>query len=255
MTTYLTPSIRTCLVAAVVWATVPAQVNAQGVPVGDTSVEVATTTLTVTTLINDGIKLASDVTKIEHLLETLENMKGNWSGALGMLFDADLEAIARQYIPDEYEALLSLGEDWNQSPGGEIGAAINALRSKVSSLPTDFFAPGSDSANALKSRVTSLARQMAVGEAAYRASTQRSNSVSDLIKKSASANTQAKKLDASNRLLGEQALIANEANRQSVLRYQQQVEADLREQQSLERLSQQMHGTYTAVNYGTDDLP
>ena len=179
-------------------------------------------------------QMVEQITQLRNQYAQLTNTYNSMTGnrGLGTLLNGVVDQAARRYLP-------AGGTDISQLRRGVAGfgslqATIERYKTSVTSLPTTFFPAGSTAANTLSSRVTSLATQQAVGEAAYSSTSQRTTDLEGLISTIGVADDPKAVAEINARIAAQQALIANEATRLQALSYMQQLEQQQNEQRARE---------------------
>lgn len=167
------------------------------------------------------------------LQSTYNSMTGN--RGLGTLLNGAVDQAARRYLPVDGTQIGQLSS--GVAGFGALHATINGYKASVTSLPTTWFTGGTTAANALASRVNSLATQRAVGEAAYTSNAQRTADLENMISTIGTANDPKAIAEINARITAQQALIANESTRLQALSYMQELERQQNEQRAREVVS------------------
>jgi type IV secretion system protein VirB5 len=143
---------------------------------------------------------------------------------------------ARRYLPADMADIYNLYQG-SVVPGyTALSSRIASLRGTISTLPPGFL-PAGPLRDALNQAVDALGTQRAIGEASYRAVTDRIGSTENLISTIGSTTDEKGIAELAARIQGEQVLAQNEANRIALLAYQQRLAIQEAERRDAERIA------------------
>jgi type IV secretion system protein VirB5 len=172
------------------------------------------------------------VTQITNQYEQIRSATGS-RGMENLLMSA-VDQNARRYLPSDMADIYSMYSGTVVPGYGAVSARINALRGTISSLPAGTFPTGSAIETAINNATNQLAASRAIGEASYRAVTDRIGSTENLISTIGSTADEKGIAELAARIQGEQVLAQNESNRIALLAYQERIAAAQADRRSVE---------------------
>lgn len=165
-------------------------------------------------------------------LKQLEQQYQNHSGIRNMAGLVN-NPISRHYLPKHYQTLLQQGI-------GQWEAIYNAA--KRFDLSASALSPASQAAQAFHSNARQIAINRAAAEESYHAASQRFADIQVLLDRIDQAPDAKDIADLQARLLAEQVMVQNEANKLSALHQLTQAQHDLQAQQAAEQRMQSTQG-------------
>lgn len=198
----------------------------------------------ITNQLNQLTELQNQVTQLTNTYNSLTGNRG-----LGTIANGVAEQAMRRYLPTAATAFDSLTGSTPVAGYSALQSQIATLKSTLSTLPSGFFPTGSPEQAALDKWIGELAKQQVVATSAYNNANARLPLLENLISTIGTATDPKAIAEIQARIQAESTIAQNETNKMQALLYRQRNEELQREQRSMETLSRQGRGTYTAVTY------
>lgn len=182
----------------------------------------------------DGANLAQAIQQVmawaqqyQQMVEQIQEMQRAYNNLSGIRNMGDLvnNPLARKYLPDEYQEILSNGV-------GQWEAIRNAA--KKFDMAASSLSASSDAAKAFEQVAKQAAINRAGAEEAYKTASQRFNDIQVLLDKVNAAPDAKDIADLQGRIQAEQVMMQNEANKLQMLAQLASAQKDLQNQQARE---------------------
>ena len=176
------------------------------------------------------------VQQIQQLQTQITQAKQTFDSLNGVRGMADLvnNPALRTYLPQDWNTALQV----ISTPGSYAGlsGSVNAIRdaSKLLDVAASNLSPTSDAGRAFQASQNQAATNRAMGEAGYKAASDRIANIQTLLDKVNAAPDQKDILDLQARIQAEQAMVQNENVKLAVMMQLQQAQRDIQAQQARE---------------------
>lgn len=176
------------------------------------------------------------VQQIQHLQSQITQAQQTFNSLNGIRGMADLvnNPTLRTYLPPQWSEAMNV----ISAPGAYTGlsGSVNAIRdaSKLVDIAGIGLDPTSDVGRAFQGSQNQAATNRALGEAGYKAASDRIASIQTLLDKVNAAPDQKDILDLQARIQAEQAMVQNESVKLAVMAQLQQAQRDIQAQQARE---------------------
>jgi type IV secretion system protein VirB5 len=178
-------------------------------------------------------QMVEQINQLNHQLEQARATYNSLNGVRGMASLANNPTL-RYYLPAEWNQTMSL----LSSPGHYSGISgnIDAIRkaARIATLDDTGLGPETDAGRAFVASQNQAAMNRALGEAGYRAASDRMAAIQTLLDKVNDAPDQKDILDLQARIHAEQAMVQNENAKLLVMLQLQQAQRDIQQQQARE---------------------